>query len=320
MKNHAVRATLVFVATLIMIAAFVYYLYTNSDQYLELLNVSFAGIIALSLLALSFSVLSGIQNTILYRGLAVTNFSYLDGFFISATSSLANQLPIPGGIISKAYYLKRKYKISYLLFSSSTLALFFCYIALNGLIGLTVLVYWAVFRHVAVSLILVIGFSLMVASILVFWVPLKRIKVPVRLQEPIARALDGWLHISKNLPMTFKIIALQFVMIILLSIRYWLAFRMLSQEVSIGQLLLMSTASILTQVVSIAPGGLGVREGIVGGIAALLGFDVGVSVVAVGLDRLVSTFVKFLAGGISTVILGGQLAEMATEVQTENGK
>jgi uncharacterized protein (TIRG00374 family) len=55
--------------------------------------------------------------------------------------------------------------------------------------------------------------------------------------------------------------------------------------------------------VNIAPGGLGVREGIVAGIASLLGFEAGVSAVAVGIDRLVATSVVIVLGTIYTYIL-----------------
>ena len=317
MNKQRLRSALTYLISLLMIAAFVYYLYINADKYLELLNVSFAGVVALFLLSLALPVLNGFQNTILYRELGTANFSYLDGIFISAISSLANQLPIPGGVISKAYYLKRKYNLSYIVFSSSTLALFFCYVALNGLIGLSVLGYWVTFDQATVSPVLLIGFGLMTTCILIFWAPLERIKTPNHVHEKLERALDGWLHINRNPLMTLEMLFLQFVMILLLSIRYWLAFHMLSQDISIGQLLLMSSASILTQVVSIAPGGLGVREGIVGAVAAILGLDAGVSVVAVGLDRLVSTFVKLLAGGVGAIVLGNQLARIAAEPQAK---
>lgn len=96
-----------------------------------------------------------------------------------------------------------------------------------------------------------------------------------------------------------------------LAIRYWFAFRMLSQNVKISDAILFSSISVLTQLVSIAPGGLGVTETIVGGIAFLLGFELGVSIVAVGIDRLISTSVILVVGGASTIILGKQLSDIS---------
>jgi len=105
---------------------------------------------------------------------------------------------------------------------------------------------------------------------------------------------------------------LQTCLMLFLAIRYWLAFHMLSQDVSVADVILFSSASVLTQLVSVAPGGLGVTEAIVGAIASAIGFDLGVSIVSVGLDRLVSTFVILLVGGISTIILSKQVSNHST--------
>jgi uncharacterized protein (TIRG00374 family) len=110
--------------------------------------------------------------------------------------------------------------------------------------------------------------------------------------------------ISRNRLLLVQLVGLQAILILLLAIRYWLAFHMLSQEVSLSQTLLFASASILTQLVSIAPGGLGVREAIVAAVATALGFQPGASVVAVGLDRLIMTAAVLITGAVSTWLLG----------------
>jgi uncharacterized protein (TIRG00374 family) len=96
---------------------------------------------------------------------------------------------------------------------------------------------------------------------------------------------------------------------LVLAARYWLAFRMLSQQLTFGEVVLLSSSSVLTQMAGFAPGGLGVREAIVGAVASALGFDLAVSMVAVSLDRLISTVVILIIGGVSTVILGKQISD-----------
>ena len=308
MKIRRFQSILLTIISLGIIAAFVYYLYVNANQYRDLLNVSATGAAMLFVLSLAFPILSGMQNVFLYRSLGA-KISYRDGFFLTAASTLANQLPISGGILSKGFYLKRIYNLSYTKFISSTVALFVCFLAVNGLMGMTILLYWILFRKVAVNPVLLIAYTMMAGCVLAFWLPLDRIKIPEKLRKWSHQAIEGWMLISRNPVLLFQLIGLQFLLVLLLAIRYWLAFHMLSQNVTIAQTLLFSTASILTQLVSIAPGGLGVREAIVSGVASALGFDAGVSLVAVGLDRLVSTVVIVLVGWVSTVILGKQIAE-----------
>jgi len=88
---------------------------------------------------------------------------------------------------------------------------------------------------------------------------------------------------------------------------------MFSQNVTMSQTLLFASAFILTQLVSVAPGGFGVRQAIVTAVATTLGFDPGVSLVAVGLDRLVITIV-IITGWISTIILGKHIGHQTVEL------
>jgi uncharacterized protein (TIRG00374 family) len=153
----------------------------------------------------------------------------------------------------------------------------------------------------------------MSCSLFIFGIPLNRIRIPNAFYKWIHQAIEGWTLISRNPVLLLKLLILQTITMLLLAFRYWLAFHMLSQDVTISQVILFASASVLTQLVSFAPGGLGVREAIVSGIAATLGFDVGISVVAIGLDRLVATIVVVIIGWISTVILGRQLSKESVE-------
>lgn len=260
------------------------------------------------MLSLAFPLVSGVSNVYLFRSMGA-DISFKDGFFLAAASTLANQLPISGGIISKGFYLKRRHEISYTKFFSATTALFFCFLAVNGIIGVSILLYWYISKNIPVSPILIIGFLLMVACLLIFWLPLEQIKFPEKIHKWIHHSIEGWMLISRNSTLLLRLIGLQTILMLLLAIRYWLAFHMLSQNISLDQAVLFSAASILTQLVSIAPGGLGVRELIVSAVASALGFDLGASIAAVGLDRLISTLGIFLVGGASSVILSKQISE-----------
>jgi uncharacterized membrane protein YbhN (UPF0104 family) len=295
-----------------LIAGFLYYLYANRDKYLKLLHLSPLPICSLLVLALIFPILNGLINTYLFRSLGA-ELSHREGFLLAGASSLANQLPVSGGIVAKGYYLKRKFNLSYTKFLSATAALFICFIAVNGLIGCGILIYWILVRKIAVSPLLWIGFGLMAACLLVFWLPLDNLRISGRMREWVQEALQGWMLIGKNPMLLVKLVGLQTSLSVLLALRYWIAFHLLSQDVTMAQTMLFSSASVLNQLASFAPGGLGITEAIVGGVASALGFELAVSVVAVGLDRLVSTFAIVVVGVISTAALGRQLSKMPTE-------
>jgi uncharacterized membrane protein YbhN (UPF0104 family) len=314
MKSSKLSTIILSSITFILIAAFVYYLYFNADKYVKLFHLSTTGVLVIFLLSLVFPLLSGSMTTFLFRGIGV-NLSFRDGFLLNAASTLANQLPISGGIISRGFYLKRKYDLSYSKFLSATVALFLCFIGTNGLIGLVILLYGMLIKRAVVSAALLIGFAVMAACLLIFWLPIDRIKFPNRIGKLLHQAVEGWTLISRNPGLLRNLIGLQLSLLISLAIRYWMAFHMLSQNVTLSDAMLFSTATILTQLVSIAPGGIGVREAIVGTLSSALGFDTGASVVAVGLDRLISTVPILLIGGVSALILGKQISDVSLKME-----
>jgi len=308
MKSPGLRSATLSLLGLGLLVAFIYYVYVNIDEYMKLLKISPLSILLLLTLPLAFPVINGIINTILFQRLG-TKISYKNGVLLAAATSLANQLPIPGGILSKGFYLKRLYNLSYTKFISATLALFFCFVAVNGIIGISIMLYWKIFNNLTIFPALLIGFLVMATFLLVFWFPLGRIRLPAKILWWFTQAIDGWVLIRKAPILLLKLIGLQTSLMLLLAFRYWIAFHMLSQDVSVGEAILFSSASVLTQLVSFAPGGVGVTEAIVGATASALGFDFSVSIVAVGLDRLLSTSVILLVGGISAVILSSQISK-----------
>ena len=316
MRSQRLNSIILVLISVGIIAGFLYYLYINADQYINLLHVSAGGLAMLLALSLVQPFLNSLISVYMSRSLGA-DISQSEGFFLTAASTLANQLPISGGIVTRGFYLKQKYDLSYAKYFSAMLALFFCSVAVYGILGLAILVYWVIFERISVSPILFIGFGGMAAGLLIFLFPFHAVRIPNALLKWVQQALDGWLLISKNPVLVVKLLILQTSSMLLMAARYWLAFHMVSQNVTISQVTLFAAASVLTQLVSFAPGGLGVREAIVGGIATALGFDTSVSLVAVGLDRLVSTIMVVVLGWISTVILGRKISEKPVKVNEQ---
>lgn len=281
----------------------------NADMYLELLLFTPQAIISLVFIIVISLVINGMINKELIRGLGI-DLDFSEAFVLAASATFANQLPISGGLITRAFYLKQKYKLTYTKFISVNLALFICFVSANGFIGVLILLYWMLYLNIVTSFSLFIGFGLMIGFLLVFLLPLEKINLPPKFKNQMVQAMDGWKFIRKNPGLLARIVLLQIIITFLLAIRYYLVFTMMSQEVRGGEVLLFSAASVLTQMVSIAPGGLGILEAIVGGVAAILDFDLGVSIVALGIDRLISTLVIFVVGGVSSIILSKQITDL----------
>jgi uncharacterized membrane protein YbhN (UPF0104 family) len=296
----------------VALIVFIIYVYRNADHYQQLLDLSAGSLFLLLGLALAFTPVNGLINYLFYRGLGVP-LTFNEGIGLAAVNTLANQLPFTGGMIAKGIYLKQRYKLAYTRFLSATLALFVCFVAANGLVGVTVLAYMTLFDTKTAPTLLLLGFGAMTASVLLLWLRIDAGSVPGKWGQRLKQLMDGWQVLSQNLRLVGELVSLQLLMTLLFAGRLWIVFHALSQDVTLAQCILFSSAAILTRLVSIAPGGLGIREALVASVASALGFDAGVSLVAVILDRLVETLVVITLGIFYTYILGKKVASVQPE-------
>lgn len=293
----------------LFLVLFAVYVWRNGNTFRELLNVSQSLLVlAPSLVLLSF-LGSGLMNQLLYRHLGAP-VTTVEGMSLATVNSLANLLPFAGGMVAKGVYLKRKYGLGYTRFLSATIALFVMMVAASGAVGLLTLAYIRGVLGREIPLLLVAGFLVMLLGVAILWLP-PALVPRGRWAARFAQFLDGWRFMRRQPGLLIALLLLQLGLIVVLAGRYWTAFHLMSQPVSLSDCLLFAAATVLTQLVTITPDGLGIREGIVGGIATLLGFDIGVSVVAVTIDRLVSTAITIALGSLASYHLARRLGARA---------
>jgi uncharacterized membrane protein YbhN (UPF0104 family) len=279
------------------------YLHFNADRYRQLLDIAPLFLLSLATLVLFFTLANGLINYLLYRGLGVS-LTFSEGIALAAVNTLANLLPFAGGMIAKGLYLKRKHNLSYSSYFSATLALYICFISTNGMIGIAGLSLLAHESRKVPPTLLITGFAAMTLSLLIIWLPFSFKSVPGKLGHRLEQLLCGWRVLSKQKAMISKVIAVQVLLTVLFAARFWIAFHLVSQTVKFTYCIIFSAATILTRLVSIAPGAFGIREAIVAAVASAFGIGFGVSVVAVTIDRLVATLVVLVLGTVYTYILG----------------
>lgn len=302
-KKEKIRKVITFIPYLLSVSVligFVFHVIKEADRYRVLLDFTVGEIVSLFGLAFCFPILNGLSNLVLYRTLGVS-ITINESVGLAAVNTLANQLPFSGGIITKAIYLKKRYQLKYSYFLSVTLSLYIIFLSTSGLIGLIVINRWR--NPIDKYPFLVIGFIIMTLSIVTLWIPTGWIHRSGKFGQWIKQIADGWSVIGKHPKVLFVLVGIQVMMIMIFAGRLWIAFNLLSQNITYLQCIFFSSASILTQIVSITPGSLGIREGIIAGLATILGFDMGVSIVAVGIDRLIATTLVVVLGVIYTYIL-----------------
>lgn len=303
-----------YIFALVAVIVLAYYLLTKAEFYGSLLRFSLWSLLALIGLVLGTILGLGIANYSFIRSLRVP-ISLHEAIGLSVITSFANHLPFSGGIVAKSVYLKQRYRLRYTDFLSGTVALYVLFVATDGFIALFMLAWSTIARHGMPPLILLIGFSAMAGSSLLFLIPWDLSFLPDRWNNRFSNLMHGWQLLKQRGAVLLSLIAVHIAVTVINAGRLWIAFHALSQDVSLGQSLIFSAASILTQLVTITPGGLGVREGIVAAVASFHGIAPDISIIAVAMDRLVATTIVLGLGAFYSYIIGRRLMMPASVEQ-----
>jgi uncharacterized membrane protein YbhN (UPF0104 family) len=287
---------------------FAFYIFANAEKYETLLNFSPILLCATISLILCGVLTNGLVNFFLYRGLGA-QVGLNESVGLAAVNTLANLLPFAAGMVTKGIYLKHRYRLAYSHYISATLSLYVFFLSTAGIVGLFTLTGRWLLESEPASSLLLLGFGIMAGSLVALWLPIRKMPLPKRWEDWILKIMEGWQVLSRNKALVFSTTFVYLLMMLSISGRYWIAFHVLSQEVTFGECVLFAAASILTQLVSFTPGGLGVREGIVAAVAAVHNIPLDISVVAVGIDRLVATTVVAAVGTAYSLYLRRKAAE-----------
>lgn len=230
---------------------------------------------------------NGLLNLIYYK-LFNVELSILEGIALASVNSLGNLFPFSGGVVLKGFYLKKKYNVSYSQFFGGTTALYFCFVSLSGLVGVSILSYWAFLKIHEFNFLLFSSFVCLFGTAVFLFVPLDNIPklFGLKISEYF---FQGWMTLKKQPKYILYVNLIKLILLFFLAGRLLFSFKFLSMDVGFLECLLFACGATLANIVGIAPGGVGVRESIVAILSEILGFNFGLSVLAVGFDRIIET-------------------------------
>jgi uncharacterized membrane protein YbhN (UPF0104 family) len=210
------------------------------------------------------------------------------GTRLAVLQTLGNYLPLSAGLMAKAVVLKNRFRVPYTTSAVVSIYTYAAAVAASGAVGLLVL--WRVAPH---RPLLATGFSVMAAAVLVPLLP-----VGPLLTRVVPGATD-WRSVRRRFRGVLGgVLVLHGALLALAALRLALAFQVFDRRIGYAEALLLSSGMILSRLANLTPGALGVREGLVAALGLVTGIDPGLSVLAVGVDRLAEVFVIFGSGAL----------------------
>lgn len=195
--------------------------------------------------------------------------SVRESFYVSLISSAGNFfLPVGTGTGFRALYLKQKHKLNYKNFFSTLYGNYIIVIFVNSVAAILSLVFLQVVAT-EIGKQLIIVFTLLIGitiSASILKLPKKIIAFMHdkfgRIGRILTEILDGWLFIAAHKRLLWRLITaaiMNFLAALLISFS---ALKAVGVSVSLWVLILYSSLSVLTLLVNITPGSLGIKEGL----------------------------------------------------------
>lgn len=300
------------VISLIFLFSIVYFFYSNPDYLFALKNISLTQLVLIIVFKTTRLTLSGLMIIISLK-IFWKNINIYEATKLAYLTAFGNFFgPLMGGVSIKAIYLKKKYRLKYSHFVSVFLVTNIISYVISAFFGALVFLYKYIWISHHYTVLLFSLFMAMIAfvgliSIFLptsFLVEMNWFKsaASTRFKEIIQNISNG-LSLLKSNPLTFMLL---FVVTFLIFLNtYFITLVELSiimDSFSLINTLMYSVVSNLTLIISITPGGMGIKEGLLlftgptmdmnsGNVLQMSIIDRGVSVLTFGFLYLVDIIV-----------------------------
>jgi uncharacterized membrane protein YbhN (UPF0104 family) len=252
------------------------------SEFVELVDLSPGYLVKMSILIILFQTILGIKIRAATRAFDV-HLAPRQWFTIAQVNSLLNYLPIRTGPIVSAVYLKGAFDFPYTRYASVLGAGFvltvivFAFMGCLGIVGVAVssgIMLWEVLPIYAGMIAVPLGVFLRVG------------KNPESIRNRfLVRFREGWAIIAGDAVCLGTLIIGDCFLVMIDSLRITLSYRAVGVDVPYLAGWAMIPLANLAGVASFVPGGLGVKEGVMGLLSRVAGIGFESGVYATGLDR-----------------------------------
>ncbi len=283
-KGSVLRGVVGITGLLIVIGCARWFYQRHGANFVAEAEVSWSFIIVMSLLILSFQFLGGVRMKLLTGmfGLRLAPYEWIG---LAQMTTFFNYLPFKGGAVAGALFLKGAHNFSYPRFlataaASSVMAV--VTFSVVGSIGLAVL--WLT-SGVFSWPILAIYCALVIVP-LVFFLRIDR-RARGTKNPHLVGFFEGWRVIRTGGRRLVLLIATDLSMVLIDSMRITLCLGAVGLKPTYTVGLILIPLSNILGVASMVPGGLGVKELVIGLLAGGLGIDFTRTIFAATLDRMI---------------------------------
>ena len=243
---------------------FGYYLWRHRAHFASVLDVSVLDVLVLGALVVVTWVVTSAQSWLLYRASGI-RVGFWESVVLAVATAFGNYLPARVGTIARAHYLKSIHGMRYARFVSVSGIRTVLMVVATGLAGILGTV--GIFvggGPLSVELLLLFS-ALCIAPVLAWvWRPPARTEGAGRIRRILHDFAEGFAQLRARPGISGAVLVLVMTQYASLALRFFVAARATGGDVPTTLLLLMAPLAALVSFTAITPGGLGLREAVMG--------------------------------------------------------
>lgn len=286
------------VVLLAMVAISVWYVVGHLDAFKRVLEIDPKSFAMLSVLCLVAIWVSGLHVVVLVT-IFGARLGGWEAFGLSAVNTMANFYFTKAGMATKGLYLKRIHNFSYTYFVSTLAGAYVVSLVTYGVMGLVLYLLAEWDGHYRIEMFAIFA-ALIVGGLLPLLLPRIHRRIHRFLPEKVQRVMDGWEQVRRHHGNLAALSALTALYVFIGGLRLFVAYRALGYTVKVLPCLVISTLQAMTVIFTLTPGGVGIRQALVGYGSKLLDIGATQGVVASTIDHAVGTLWVFAVGLIFT--------------------
>jgi len=287
-----------------VIGAFIYYLVEKRNAFIAVLDVSWLHVLIIGIAVVLTWLINSIQTFVLLRAEGI-RIGFIENFMLIIATIMANYMPMKVGTVLRLRYLKTIHGLRYARSGSLMGIRMVILICTTGVLGCTGTIGLLVTGY-PFSSELTAFFSVMIfVSILAYCIPPPKFKNRKNFFVRTWTDFSIGFEVMRARPsVTLLVMALVVAQFAVLSFRFYLTFSMVQFHPSPWILLLLAPLVSLLGLLSITPGGgMGLREGVIGYVTMVSGYDFNSGFFAGTVDRAVLLILTFTLGTVAVVYI-----------------
>lgn len=294
-KNKNFKRIISYFVTVLFITLILYLTRNQWNEFRKIIELNFRVIVLLSILFLLMQVLNGYILKLILDIFGI-KLKFSEWFGLVSVEAFGNYLPLNAGSVYNAIYLKYKEELPLSQFMSCMIGQTVIMVLTYGIISIFLLIirFFMNYNFNLIMFAISAAFVLFGLAVLILNVP--EINSSSRILSWIKSVHNGYNLIKTHKTLIIKIIILQTITLIILSLRYVVVFNEFRYKIDIFAIIIITIMTSVIRFTSVFPGNLGVKEAISGSVTRTFGLMFNYGVIATIVIRLVAMFWIFLLG------------------------